>query len=108
MTSLPLLIYAANVLPNLQVTLYLLCIPALGAAALWAGIRSEAREPDYTGPFRLAVIITPIMIAIATLIPNQTTIYLMAAAHFTPEALQLPEVQKLREIINIQLDQLVP
>ena len=100
------LIYLAGVLANVQTLLVISgvisALMVIGTTVCSLGEYSELPEKIVS---YLAMILGVFMLA--SIIPSSTTIYLMAGVHVIETTDLTPELDKIRELVNIKLDQLI-
>lgn len=110
--SLALLIYLASLAGGIKYILLVVvgvsafsCLTAALFTYLDEGLsyggREEGDSLKFLKQFRW---ILPLMV-LAILIPSERTVYMMAAAEVSQDALATPEAAKLRRLINEKLDE---
>jgi hypothetical protein len=116
MMSIALLIYLAGVSDN--IVLVATAFGAFGFATLVALLVAGicAKHESYVdetekasalfGYARRVGVFAAIAVMVATLLPNRTTLYMMAGAEIASSATEdlTPELEKVRELLNRKLD----
>lgn len=108
--ELALLFYLAGVLDNLQVALVILGVFGIIGGVVVCAVMSEA-EGTIKG-FKRYPLICIFALIFATLLPNKSTIYTMAAAYGVQQAATNPDVQRLAgkslSLLESKLDEYLP
>jgi hypothetical protein len=113
MNQLSWLLYWADVLPQCATAVALFAtILALFSAAMTvlyftAGLGEWQHDRDYTARFRYFPFILALALVLgiaSNLVPSKDTFYLIAASETGKQALETPEVSKVRAVINKWLD----
>lgn len=101
--SIELLIYLAGVSYNIYPIVFLAGLLGVSASSLVFIIYYE--EKEYNTICKKVSLISTILLLTSSLIPDPRTIYMMAGASYSKEALQSETALKVKKLIDGKLDE---
>lgn len=113
MNQLSWLLYWADILPSLAILGSIAAVITLVVHVVTGGF-AKAGDPDAKAAHeatRFARWLAPLMIVLGLsshLVPEKETFYLIAGSEMGETAINTPEFQKIRKVVNTYLDEALP
>jgi hypothetical protein len=105
MNDLSWLLYGADVLNNLGILFLIVGMLLVILAGVFAGpVYTESDNPAWIKHGKNTLIIGIAVLVVSMFMPSKQTMYMIAASEMGEEAIQTPEFQKVRELVNQYLD----